>query len=197
MLGRPVVVLVLAVAAASFGCRSDTLTAPSLPRTLDVRVPLSWVDPGLALSTTGDSAGYTTVTMHLLECPGPGWWATSTAKLVGPEGGVLERGPFTLTIPAGALPDTQMVRLVRPAEDYLRFEASVGDFAHYQFAQPVSLTVNVAKYCPNVSADQLAQLLGVWMDAPGGAEAVPSIREVTNGKIRLTTDHFSSYGIAW
>jgi hypothetical protein len=199
MPGRPLVVAALALVLASIGCTSDRLAGPTSPQTLDVRLPLAAGDALLGLSTTDSTAssGYTTVTMELVPCPGPTWYPVSTTKLIGPEGGVVDRGPFTLTIPPGALPDTQRVRLTRPVGNYLTVQATVGDSGHYQFAQAVDFAVNVTQYCPGVTSDMLASLLGVWMDAPGGAEGMVWNRQVINGTIKFTTDHFSSYGIAW
>lgn len=199
MPGRPLVFAVLTLVLASTGCAPDRFAGPAAPITLDVRIPLVAGDALLGLSTTDSSSatGYTTVTMQLVPCPGPTWYPSSTSTAVGPEGGVVERGPFTLNIPAGALADTQIVRLTRPVGNTLTVDAAVGDSAHFQFARPVEFTVNVAKYCPDVTAEMLAELLGVWMDAPGGAEGMVWNRQVIDGKVKFSTDHFSSYGIAW
>ncbi len=199
MPGRPLVVAALALVLASTGCTPDRFTGPDTPIALTVRIPLLAGDALVGMSTTDSSSatGYTTVTMELVPCPGPSWYPISTTALVGPEGGVVERGPFSLNIPPGALATTQVVRLTRPVGNTLTLDATVGDSSHYQFARPVDFTVNVGKYCPDATTEMLTELLGVWMDAPGGAEGMVWNRQVVDGKVKFSTDHFSSYGIAW
>jgi hypothetical protein len=185
--------VVLALVCASAACSVDRLSAPQRPSSA-LADTLSSADSLVVDSLYGPDG---TTATTLVVCPATTSLPAVSSKLIGPEGGTIERGPFSLTVPAGALLEAKVVTLSRPASDYLEVQATVGDSAHYQFARPVRFTVNVTKFCPDITADLVPSLHAVWIDAPEGMIVLRSARDQTNGKIRFATDHFSSYGIAW
>lgn len=206
-MGRLATTLAIACVLAIAGCSADRATTPAPLASSELGFDvLSDSTSGAVTSSdsipadtaTWDTTFYATTQTagYLLGCPGP-LQTVSTSRLIGPEGGVLERGPFELAIPPGALPDTQLVTLTRPAVDYLMVYATVGDSAHYEFQKQVEFTVHVVKHCPDVTLEMLKYLSGVWLDAPNGLVSLTTARNLARGRLKFGTDHFSSYGIAW
>jgi hypothetical protein len=153
------------------------------------------------ITSTGPARVYTEETiiadsvpaLRLYYCP-----RTTTIiskKMIGPEGGKIESGAFDLEIPAGALPDSQMVVLTRPAGDYLVADAHIEGYSHYIFALPVQWTVNIGAKCPVPPSETI--LSAVWLDSPTGFKVVSSRTDHVLWKVKFESDHFSSYGIAW
>lgn len=142
----------------------------------------------LAPSTDTTSAD---TTYSLLYCPRP---AASGSAIIGPNGGRVSAAGWELVIPAGALADSELVTLVRPAGDFSRIEAEVGDQEHWQFLAPVQFTVNLTK-CPAVPDS----LLALWVDNSTGTVlgAVHGSSDQTAHTFKFLTDHLSGYVIAY
>jgi hypothetical protein len=142
---------------------------------------------------SADLATGDTTALTLLYCPRTTSVVASAA--IGPEGGKLEAGAFDLEIPPGALPDTEVVTLTRPAGDYLEADARVGDYESYTFLKPVSFTVSYG-LCPPL-AD--AVLSPVWIDPTSKAvlQKLTGASDPWAYKIKFKTDHFSGYAVAY
>jgi hypothetical protein len=201
----------IALAAAIAACSSDRAIAPSPTghlhldessletlsgTTTDSTIVVTEADTSTgtdgeaSVPDTADHVG------PLVACVAPNS-RTSSSKQIGPLGGTVKLAPFTLIIPAGALASTEVVTLTRTSTAFLAIQATVGDSAHYQFAKPVAFVVRVTKYCPDVTSEMISLLKGAWLDAPDGPQSLISWRFRSSGKIKFSTDHFSSYGIAW
>lgn len=118
--------------------------------------------------------------------------AASASATIGPDGGVIEVGPHTLTIAAGALPDTVTITADVPSTAVIR----VGLEPHgLTFNGDVSLTLSYA-HCGGLA--ELFPKRVVYTD--GGLnilEFLPSLDDLVNQRVTGDLDHFSDYAIAW
>src|SRR6266853_713730 len=79
----------------------------------------------------------------LLQCiPLP---ADSVTQTIGPEGGILQVGPHTLSVPPGALADTVSITAVAPSDTVNRVQFQP---AGLTFSQPAALTMSYANCRP-------------------------------------------------
>ena len=126
----------------------------------------------------------------LLRCsPLPG---ASGSATIGPDGGVIQVGPHTLTIPAGALADTVTITADAPSNPVIRVELQPHGLT---FNGAVSLTLSYA-HCSGLAL--LVSKRVVYTD--GGfniLEFLPSLDDLFNKRVTGDLEHFSDYAIAW
>lgn len=166
----------LAALVLAAGC-SD---APTTARPADAQ-------PGAILS--GDTRP------NLLECPTN--TTVSTTGLVGPLGGVLALGTNAVRFPSGAVPAPTLFALTVPASRFMKVDVTAVGLEHFLFDAPVTVTID---YSRCAEARTAGRRLSVWHVTPlthqplenmGGVDD-PAARTIT-----FTTDHFSSYVIAY
>jgi hypothetical protein len=128
----------------------------------------------------------------LLECPVSE--TTSTSRTIGPLGGVVELDGHRLVVPVGAVLLPVEIALTVPASNYLKVRFTAGGQEHFQFLEPVSITISYAR-CTRSNIDK--RPLEIWhvseqselLSRKGGAD-VKVTRAVT-----ATSDHFSDYAV--
>lgn len=170
----------LAPAFASVVLGSWSCAEPVAPR---AQVPVA---PAV---TTGVADGAT-----LIECPTG--QAASAEDVIGILGGSMTAGGTTIDIPPGAVLVPRTFRLVVPASRYMEVAITAVGSAHYQFAVPVSVTVDYSR-CG-------------WTPATEARLSVYYIDDITRTLLQLmagtddksamqftfVTDHLSGYAIA-
>ena len=129
-------------------------------------------------------------TLSLLKCtPLP---AESVTQEVGPEGGVIQVGPHTLTIPEGALSSTVSITAVMPSDTVNRVNFEPEGLT---FDEPVWLTLSYAN-CEGI---------GSWLPkrvvyTNPGLEILEILFSLNNPFAQRVTGrvtHFSDYAVAW
>ncbi len=174
--------LLLALAVA--GC--DRPAAPTAPR---APAPAAAPSGGLL----GDLLGGTLGTVTRLACPTDATQRGSA--VVGPEGGALVVGGFRVDFPVGAVAQPETFTLEVVAGQYLEIEVHAEGYAHYAFARPVTVTLDVSR-CGGL----LPAGLKAWhIDSETKAllESMGGLLDVTSRTLRFQTPHFSGYTIAW
>lgn len=174
----------LLLALAGIGC--DRPEAPTAPRPL---APAAAPASGLV----GDVVGGTLGTLTRLACPTD--QARRGSAVVGPEGGALVVDGFRVDFPAGAVsqPETFVLEVV--AGQYLEIEVHAEGHAHYQFASPVAVTLDLSRCGGLLPASAAA-----WhIDSQTKAllESMGGELDVLSRRLRFRTPHFSGYTIAW
>ena len=130
--------------------------------------------------------------VQLLSCPAT--TSDSASAVVGPAGGALTVGGFRVDFPAGAVDTTRTFVLTVPASRYLEIEVHAEGFAHYEFAAPVTVTLDVSR------CGLLPPGLQVWhidSETKTLLEPLGSVVDLLGRKVRFQTSHFSGYSIAW
>ena len=126
----------------------------------------------------------------LLQCtPLP---SDSVTQTIGPEGGTLQVGPHTLSVPPGALAAPVSITAVAPSDTVNRVQFQPEGLT---FSQPAALTMSYANCRP--LALGFPKQIAYTTDA---LEILQYILSVDDGSARAVTgrvDHFSDYAVAW
>lgn len=128
----------------------------------------------------------------LLECPVD--TSTSVTATIDLLGGTLELDGHRVTIPANAVLLPTEFTLTVPASNYLKVSVTAAGEEHFEFLEPVSLTLSYER-CSRSNIDKAD--LTVWyvsssdvlLENMGGTDDKVA-REVTT-----TTDHLSDYAL--
>jgi hypothetical protein len=118
--------------------------------------------------------------------------AVSASAVVGPEGGTVQVGPHSLSIPAGALSGATTITAVAPSGPVNRVAFGPEGLT---FAQPATLTLSHAN-CGGLAGlipKRIAYLTGE-LDI---LELLTSVDNLGARRVSASLDHFSSYAIAW
>lgn len=170
----------LLLALASAGC--DRPEAPTAPGAL---APSA----APARSLLGTTLGAVT----RLACPTDE--ARRGSAVVGPEGGALAVGGFRVDFPEGAVAQPETFTLEVLAGQYLEIEVHAEGHAHYAFARPVTVTLDLTA-CGGILP---AGLTAWYIDTETKAllQSMGGLLDPTARTLRFRTPHFSGYTIAW
>jgi hypothetical protein len=164
----------VALAAALTACSEPTTAPPSAA-------------PPVSLNETETSAS-------LLRCQ---WtFFDITWGFVGPLGGLLSLDGHSISVPPLALDRLVFITLRTPSTRFIEVEARVNGQDHFQFAQPITVTLDYSR-CR--SWELGPEPVTVWQIDP---ETKAFIRDMggvddrANKRISFTTDHFSGYAVA-
>jgi hypothetical protein len=121
----------------------------------------------------------------------------STEGSIGPLGGILSIGGTSVAIPEGALLDPINVRLTIPASKYVEVEIRAGDYEHFVFELPISVTID---YWRCTRSDVLFKPLSAWYinsQTKALEENMLGIDNKLTRSVTFTTPHLSGYAIAF
>lgn len=188
--------LIALATAASVGCSSDMFAPePVAEPTPNQLLGLGKTVRGLG-NTLGNTVNNTLNTVNnlltgLVACT-PLQNSTVTKK-IGPQGGTISVGQFTLTIPAGALSQTKTIVMQQVADtvNSVRF-APHG----LQFAQSATLTMGYSNCLLALQTPKPVRILYVT-ETLQQIEAPLSVDNQVTNKVSAEIDHFSRYAIAW
>ncbi|WP_331071626.1 hypothetical protein [Longimicrobium sp.] len=126
-----------------------------------------------------------------LECPAAP--ATSSTTTIGALGGVLEAGGHRVIIPANAVLMPTRFTMTVPASRYVEVDVKAAGLEHFEFLQPVVLSLSYAR-CTRADIDR-GNLRIYYVDS-GTREILEDKGGVDNKLTRTVTtatDHFSGY----
>jgi hypothetical protein len=118
--------------------------------------------------------------------------ADSVTDTIGPDGGTIQVGPHTLTIPAGALLAPVAITAVAPSDtvNHVQFQPQ-----GLQFLQPASLTLSYAN-C-SILGLPVPRQIAYTTDALVILEYLGSLDDPRNQTVTASIHHFSEYAVAW
>ncbi|HEY6854596.1 MAG TPA: hypothetical protein VI139_10115 [Gemmatimonadales bacterium] len=134
--------------------------------------------------------GMTSPKLGLVTCtPQP---YDSVTQVVGPEGGTIHVGGFTLLIPDSALDSAVTITAVAPSDTIndVRFQP-----AGLHFNQKASLTIGYAN-C-GIVGWLLPQHIAYTDDSLNIIDFIPSVPNVLTQTVTGSIRHFSEYALAW
>jgi hypothetical protein len=128
------------------------------------------------------------LSLHPCDSPDLG----SITKSIGPAGGVMKIGPHSLTVPAGALPETVNITATARTGKYVRI-----DFEPHglRFASPATLGLSYAHCASRPLLPKVVYVSGDG-DLLSILELVPSLTEFSSDRVTARLRHFSGYAIA-
>lgn len=116
----------------------------------------------------------------------------SVTQTIGPEGGVLQVGPHTLTVPPGALDTAVSITAVAPSDTVNQVQFQPEGLT---FAQPASLTMSYAN-C-NLLGASIPKQIAYTTDALTILEYLLSVDDPSSQTTSGQLQHFSTYAVAW
>lgn len=133
--------------------------------------------------------------LSILACPFAR--AAEVSETIGPEGGVLTLGPYTLRIPEGALSSPVLVTMTRPAGARLILRVDIAGGDHIVLARPAELTIRYG-ICPRQDLERRAMRIVrlVQGSIDSSAEELVEYDEET-GIITILTRRFSTFAVAY
>jgi hypothetical protein len=159
------------------GCGTqDTITAPAAFEGLAPRLDLATA-PGQ---------------INKLVCPTDA--SASATAVIGPEGGSFTAPGVRVDFPAGAVATAQAFTARVVGGTYVDVELTAADSAHYNFAVPVAVTIDLSR-CGSLPAGLRAWYMDSATKAP--LENMGGELDLTRRSIRFTTPHFSGYTVGW
>lgn len=144
--------------------------------------------------TTLEPAFATSSNPTLVECPSDESYETSATIL--PTGGSVELRGHSIQLPLGAVVTATTIGLREPASQYMLIAATADGQDHFQFLEPVAVTISYAR-CTRNNLEKGP--LSVWLVDPAtGAllENMGGVDDKENRTVTFQTDHFSGYAIA-
>jgi hypothetical protein len=193
----PFAVLLGAIVALTLACSADF--APSAPKSPQISVPSEPSNNllGLLGANDGDSdrdsdgllQGLLS-NLSLYRCDSPD--LGSVSKTIGPAGGVVQIGPHSLTVPAGALYKPVTITATARSGKYVKI-----DFEPHGLRFKTRATLRLSySHCGSrpllpkvVYVDGVGDLLSVL-------ELVPALNDRSNDRVTAWLRHFSGYAIA-
>lgn len=167
---------------AGTSCTQDVSTAP------EAVAPTPEINPDLVGGLLG---GTTNILGSLLICAPPEFQAGEA--LIGRDGGTLNLGRVTLTVPRGALSSTVRIRAEIPSEPYATVRFSPEGL---HFAKPASLTMSYA-HCSLTAGLLTPKRIAYTTERLQLIEFIPSTDNVLARKVTGRLDHFSRYAVSW
>ncbi len=116
----------------------------------------------------------------------------SVTQTIGPEGGVIQVGPHTFTVPVGALDTAVTITAVTPSDTVNRIQFQPEGLV---FNGYTTLRMSYAN-CSILSVLQPKRIAYVGADL-GILDYVPSLDNVFTQTVRGKLIHFSEYALAW
>lgn len=131
---------------------------------------------------------------NLVECPTS--TASSASGLITPLGGMVSAGGTTISVPAGAVMVPTTITVTVPASNYMEVDISVPGVAHFEFLQPVSVTLGYAR-CTRSDIDR-SPLTAWFIDSQTKEplEAMGGVDDKTARTVTFSTGHLSGYALA-
>ena len=174
---RPLVLLLLAVAAAACGEGITGVSSPSVSTSRRLRA---------------DEAA----NVHLLQCPA----ATSELDAIGVVntwGGTIEGEQASLLVPFNAVDDNVGILVEAPASPYLEVSLEVSGYESYSFDRPVTVTIDYSR-CAASAITSHASLRVIYIDTETKwpLEDMGGVVDSVARTITFRTGHFSSYAVA-
>ena len=140
------------------------------------------------------SLNETQTTSGLLECRRTLF--DFTWGLLGPLGGLISLDGHSISVPPLALDRLALVTLRTPSTRFVEIEARVNGRDHFEFGQPVTVTLDYSRCQPwHIGPEPLT----VWQidpDTKAFIRDMGGVDDRANRRITFTTDHFSGYAVA-
>ena len=154
-------------------------------------VAVSCADPTTPVpQLSGDLFGELKQVTGLLQCtPLP---YDSVTEIIGPEGGTIQVGPHTFTVPAGALDTAVAITAVTPSDTVNQIQFQPEGLVFNGYA-----TVRMSYANCNLLGSILPKRVAYTSSDGAILDYLPSLDNVFTQTVRGKVQHFSEYAIAW
>jgi len=129
----------------------------------------------------------------LLSCPVD--TSASATAVIGPHGGTVSVGRFSLRLPPHAVEEPTLFTFTVPASQYLEVDIRANNADHFVFNRPATITIDYARCDGNVDRSTL----DAWYidrSSKGLIEAMHGHNALGLDEFVFTTGHLSGYALA-
>jgi hypothetical protein len=178
--------------------REQTMTRSSLRASVVCAFALFLAScDGVAEPTTAPADARLSImsraTPRLVVCPTRN--ELSASAVVGAGGGRFRVGGHAVVIPAGAITEPVELTVTAPAGRHLALDVSAAGSEHYTFQRPIAITLDFSR-CQR--RDLRAGAMTVWyLDADGTPRERMPVRSGSGSSLTFSTDHLSTYALAY
>jgi hypothetical protein len=141
---------------------------------------------------TPDTAGI--AQRRLIECPTV-QTATKTG-LITVLGGSVAAAGTSISLPAGSLLASTLIRVTVPASTYMEIDVTADDLLSFLFLKPVTITIDYSRCPTSVTQGQTLTVWHINTQTKVLIENMHGVNDPVQRKISFTTDHLSGYAIA-
>jgi hypothetical protein len=141
---------------------------------------------------TPDTAGI--AQRRLIECP-TSQPATNTG-LIGVLGGTVAAAGTSISLPAGSVLTSTLIRVTVPASTYMEVDVTADDLLSYLFVRPVTITIDYSRCPAGVTEGKTLTVWHINTQTKALLENMHGVNDPVQRRISFTTDHLSGYAIA-
>jgi hypothetical protein len=131
---------------------------------------------------------------RLIECPTN--QVATNSGLIGILGGTVAAAGTSISLPAGAVLTSTLIRVTVPASTYMEIDLTANDLLTFLFLRTVTVTIDYSR-CPRSVTD--GKTLTVWLINTQTKTLLLNMNGVNDPvqrRMTFTTDHLSGYAIA-
>jgi hypothetical protein len=131
---------------------------------------------------------------RLIECPTN--QASANSSLIGVLGGTVAAAGTSISLPAGAVLTSTLIRVTVPVSTYMEVEITANDLLAFLFLRTVTVTIDYSRCPTSVTA---GKTLTVWQINPQTKLLITNMNGVNDPvqrRMTFTTSHLSGYAIA-
>ena len=144
--------------------------------------------------TSAPSLNETQSATSLLRCQ---WTPFDIAwGVFGPLGGLLSLNGHSIEVSPLALDRLAFITLRTPATRFVEVEARVNGQDHFQFAQPITVTLDYSRCRAWELGPEPVTVWQIDPDTKAFIQDMGGVDDRANKRISFTTDHFSGYAVA-
>jgi hypothetical protein len=131
---------------------------------------------------------------RLIECP-TAQTATRTS-LVGVLGGTVAVAGTSISLPAGSVLASTLIRVTVPASTYMEVDVTADDLLTFLFLKRVTITIDYSRCPASVTQGKTLTVWHINTQTKALLENMHGVNDPVQRKISFTTDHLSGYAIA-
>lgn len=131
---------------------------------------------------------------RLIECP-TAQTATRTG-LVGVLGGTVAVAGTSISLPAGSVLASTLIRVTVPASTYMEVDVTADDLLSFLFLTRVTITIDYSRCPASVTQGKTLTVWHINTQTKALLENMHGVNDPVQRKISFTTDHLSGYAIA-
>ena len=131
---------------------------------------------------------------RLIECPTT---QTATASaFIGVLGGTVAAAGTSISLQAGSLLTSTLVRVTVPASTYMEVDVTAADLLSFVFVKPVTITIDYSRCPASVTQGKTLTVWHINTQTKLLIENMNGVNDPVQRKMTFTTGHLSGYAIA-
>lgn len=131
---------------------------------------------------------------RLIECPTT--QPATASAFIGVLGGTVAAAGTSISIQAGSLLTSTLLRVTVPVSTYMEVDVTANDLASFLFVKPVTITIDYSRCLPSVTQGKTLTVWHINTQTKLLIENMNGVNDPVQRKITFSTTHLSGYAIA-